>query len=81
MMDTATYTASGYLATLGNPADVIEAADRWWLWTAWDADTEIDEVEYARVMLASVEAEIAMGSDDYTDEDVANYRQAVTEAA
>jgi hypothetical protein len=83
-MDTHHTTASEYLASLTDPREVVAAADRWWTWTAWDAETEHDaafELEYSRVLLAGVQAEIALGSVEFTEEDLRNYQAAAEEAA
>lgn len=68
-----------YIEGLGTAAARAEAADRFWQWAAWDVDSVWAleaEIELARVMLLGVLAEIELGSDEYTAEDVENYRAA-----
>ena len=69
--------ASEYIANLPTAAERMEASDRYTTWWNWDADTEWsadDESEYNRAVYLGVLAEVELGSDEYTAEDVANYR-------
>jgi len=72
-------TAAAYIAALPTAQQRMESADRWWLWYAWDTDTEWtpeDEAEISRVNYLGVLAEVELGSDEYTPEDLENYRLA-----
>lgn len=72
-------TTLAYLETLTDAAERMAAADRWLEWFSWDAETEWsaeDEQEYNRVLLVSVLAACELDPDEYTPEDIANYREA-----
>lgn len=76
-------TASHYISHLPTAAARLEACElfgQWWSWTddEWTAE---DEREWNRVIYLEVLAEVELGSTDYTDEDLDNYRQSAEEEA
>lgn len=76
-------TVSQYISQLPTAAARLEACalhGQWWSWymDEWTAE---DEREWNRVIYLEVLAEVEMGSTEYTDEDLENYRQTAEEEA
>ena len=68
-----------YIESLATAQERVTAADLYWAWISWDLDTEWTEeieLESAIVQYIGIMAEVELGSTDYTDQDLANYRNA-----
>lgn len=76
-------TARQHISQLPTAAARLEACELYGQWWSWYADewTAEDEREWNRVIYLEVLAEVELGSDDYTEEDLANYRQTAEEEA